>query len=239
MRRENGSPARRGLACALALAAAGASGAAAAGPSPAQAETLAGPAAEAPAPPEAEALPQLGLRAAPRRGFFVDVGLGAFASAGGSRAVSAAQPYLSLAVGRDLGERGGVFLQLGVGASRASCFDGPTAGCAAADSFGATFAELGLRYGVRLSERVALAGLAVGGIAVLSPSPWTDAASAVPDAVSGPHAGAGAALDYDTHLDHFGVGVDLLARAAFPQRPGRGAAALLSVALAPRIKYVF
>lgn len=201
---------------------------------------VAGPATAATAPPEApQALPQLGFSPPPRRGFFVEAALGAFASAGGSRRVSAAQPYLALSVGRDLGERGGLFLQLGVGASRASCFDGPSAGCAAADSFGATFAEMGLRYGARLSERLALTGLAVGGISVLSPSPWTDAAGVVPDVVSGPHAGVGASLDYDTHLDHFGVGVDLLARASFARRPGRGAGALLSVAFAPRIKYVF
>ena len=46
-----------------------------------------------------------------------------------------AQPYLSMTVGHNLGERNALFLSLGIGASQGSCFDVGRSGCAASDSF--------------------------------------------------------------------------------------------------------
>jgi hypothetical protein len=185
-------------------------------------------------------LPQLGVDARPRRGFFAEASLGAFTVVGGSRALSSAQPALGMAIGRDLGERSALFIQLGVGSGSASCFDGPGGACRGADSFGITFVELGLRYGVPLLARLRLSGQAVGGLSVLSPAPIYDAAARrVPDSLSGPHFGLGAALDYDTRLDHFAVGVDVLGRYTAARRPDRGTFSLVSFALMPRIRYVF
>src|ERR1700730_12708132 len=183
-------------------------------------------------------LPPLGVDARPRRGFFAEASLGAFTVVGGSRALSSAQPALGMAIGRDLGERSAVFIQLGVGSVSASCFVDPGGACRGADAFGITFVELGLRYGVPLLARLRLSGQAVGGLSVLSPAPLYDAAArSVPDRLSGPHLGLGAALDYDTRLDHFAVGVEVLGRYTAAPRPDRGTFSPVSFALMPRIRY--
>jgi hypothetical protein len=53
--------------------------------------------------------------------------------------------------------------------------------------------------------------------------------------VPGFHAGGGFALDYDTHLDHFAVGLDALFRYTF----ARDSLTIPSLAVMPRIRYVF
>src|SRR5258708_34245125 len=83
---------------------------------PIAAALAAGAAAAAGAPP------QLGIDARPRRGFFAEASLGAFTAVGGSRALSTAQPYLGMAVRRDLGDRSALFLQPGVAAASAPSF---------------------------------------------------------------------------------------------------------------------
>jgi hypothetical protein len=192
------------------------------------------------AEPAGQQMPQLGVDEQPRRGVYAETSLGVFTTAGGDRALSIAQAYLGMAVGRDLGDRAAVFLQLGIGASSASCFDATATRCLGADSFGVSYVELGLKYGAKLLPRLRLSGMLVSGLTVLSPSPIYDSkAGSVPDKVLGPHGGAGLALDYDTHLDHFAVGVDLLGRYSVTRRPGGGSFSLLSFAGMPRIKYVF
>lgn len=201
-------------------------------------------AAAAPAVADVEraprAAPHLGVESPVRRGFYAETSLGLFGTVGGSRGVSFAQPSLGMAAGRDLGEAAAIFLQLGIGASRASCFDGPLSGCGGADSFGASFLELGVQYGAHLAPRLRLAGKLLGGLTLLSPSPLAGAQGGpVPGTLRGPHAGIGIGIDYDTRLDHFAVGLDLLARHARLGRPAGGAFGLTSFAMMPRIKYVF
>ncbi|GAC1599710.1 MAG: hypothetical protein NVS4B10_11040 [Myxococcales bacterium] len=188
------------------------------------------------APPES----QRGVEAPARRGFYAETAVGLFGTVGGSRGVSFAQPALGMAVGRDLGEAAAVFVQLTIGASRASCFDGPLVGCRGADSFGASFLELGLQLGAHLLPRLRLSGKLIGGYTALSPSPLASAAGGpVASAIGGPHVGAGLGFDYDTHLDHFAVGFDLLGRHTRASRPGAPTLGLTSFAMMPRIKYVF
>ncbi|HEX9602486.1 MAG TPA: hypothetical protein VF973_01965, partial [Myxococcales bacterium] len=56
----------------------------------------------------------------------------------------------------------------------------------------------------------------------------------------GPHAGAGLGLDYKTRLDHFGVGLEAILRYSLAPRPdGGGKGGIASLALLPRIRYVF
>ena len=57
----------------------------------------------------------------------------------------------------------------------------------------------------------------------------------VPDHVPGLHAGGGLALDYDTRLDHFAVGIDAVFRETFARYSLR----LPSLAVMPRVRYVF
>jgi hypothetical protein len=185
------------------------------------------------------AFPSNGVDEAPRRGTFVEASAGAFATLGGSQRLSGAQPYLGLTVGRDLGSAASLFASVGTGASSGSCFQPGPQGCAATDSFGATFVELGASYGTWLSRRVLLSGKFVGGVTLFSPGPFTRDA-AVPDRSIAPHAGAGVGLEYDTRLSHFAVGLDAMARYSLAARPDAGGRqGIASLALMPRVRYVF
>src|SRR5205085_1496795 len=85
--------------------------------------------------------------------------------------------------------------------------------CLGADSFGATFIELGFAYRFGIAPRTTLSAKLLGGFTDLSPGP-VQSHGVVPDHVPGVHAGGGLALDYDTRLDHFAVGIDAVFRAA-------------------------
>jgi len=207
---------------ALAILVAAASAAAAAQPAPAE---------RAP-----DSVVVSGVDDAPRRGTYVEASLGVFTTMGGSRPFSSGQPYLAMTLGRDLGDRAAIFASLGLGAARASCYQPSPAGdgCLAADSFGATFLELGFSYGLPIAPRTLFALKLVGGVTDFSPGPVQQNGS-VPDHVPGIHAGAGFALDYDTRLDHFAVGLDALVRQTF----ARDGLRIPSLAVMPRIRYVF
>jgi hypothetical protein len=178
----------------------------------------------------------LGVDEPPRRGTFVEASLGVFSALGGSAAFSAAQPYLGLTVGRELSPRAAVFASLGIGAASASCYqlDPQGGGCLGADSFGATFLELGASYGMAVAPRTLLSLKVLGGFTDLSPGPVRKD-GAVPDHVPGLHLGTGFALDYDTRLNHFAVGLDSVFRYTFT----RDSLTVPTLAVMPRIRYVF
>ena len=177
-----------------------------------------------------------GVDDAPRRGTYVEAALGVFSAMGGSRSFSRGQPYLAMTVGRDLGQRASVFATLALGAANASCYQLAPSGdsCLGADSFGVTFVELGGQYGFAIAARTLLSVKVLGGVTDLSPGP-VRRDGVVPDHVTGLHAGAGFALDYDTRLDHFGIGLDAIVRETFTRDPLR----VPSLAVMPRIRYVF
>jgi hypothetical protein len=177
-----------------------------------------------------------GVDDAPRRGTWVEAALGVFTAMGGSRTFSSGEPYLSMTIGRDLGARASVFASLGLGSSRASCYQPSPTGdsCLGADSFGATFVELGVAYAFPIARRTLLSAKLLGGFTDLSPGP-VQSNGAVPDHVPGLHAGAGMGIEYDTRLDHFAVGIDAVARETF----ARYALRFPSLAVMPRIRYVF
>jgi hypothetical protein len=185
--------------------------------------------------------PQTGVDPRPKRGIFAETTLGLFTSLGGSQALSNGQPYLGMTVGRDLGDLATIFVALGIGASSASCFDLTAAGtCNAADSFGATYLEGGASYGKELANRLRLSGRIVAGVTQLAPGPIKDTvAKVVPDSLYGFHAGAGLGIDYDTRLDHFAVGFDIIGRFTVAGRPDSGTFNLFTIAFLPRIRYVF
>jgi hypothetical protein len=141
-----------------------------------------------------------------------------------------------------LGSSGSIYASVAAGAAGASCFQGAAnGGCAAADSFSVAFLEVGGSYGAPIGPRLLLSGKVAAGVTLFSPGPFTrrDGVT-VPDALLAPHAGAGLALDYDTRLDHFGVGVDALVRYSVVTRPdGSGRSGVASLALMPRIRYLF
>ncbi len=218
---------------------------------PAQAQSKTGqvgaaPAAQAPAPDAPSLIPANGVDAPPRQGFYVEAALGIFTTFGGDAGISNGQPYLSMAVGRTVGSDAALFLSLGIGASSSNCFDDTASGnCFAADSFAATYFEVGGSYGGEVASRLRLSGKLVVGMTQLSPSPVHDStqtagtANYVPGSLFGPHAGLGVTLDYDTHLDHFAVGLDLTGRFTLASRPDSGSFGLFSIAFMPRVRYVF
>ena len=177
-----------------------------------------------------------GVDDVPRRGTYVEAALGVFTAMGGSRPFSSGEPYLAMTLGRDLGARASVFVSLGFGAARASCYQPSPSGdsCLGADSFGATFLELGASYGFAIAARTMLAAKVLGGFTDLSPGP-VQRNGAVPGHVPGLHAGGGLSLDYDTRLDHFAVGIDGVLRETFARYGVR----LPSLVVMPRIRYVF
>jgi hypothetical protein len=184
-----------------------------------------------------------GVEQKPRRGVFAEATLGLFTTLGGSRFFSNGQPYLGMMVGTEIGEAASVFGSIGIGASSASCFDLDTRGnCRAADSFGATYLEVGASYGAPIGPRLLLSGKLVAGLTNLSPGPVLDSGTrAVPDNLFGFHGGVGLALDYDTHLDHFAIGIDTLLRYTMTsaQRSDGTKLAVASLAFMPRLRYVF
>ena len=192
----------------------------------------------------AQAAPANGIDEPPRRGTFVETSLGVFTALGGNVPLSNLQPYIGLTFGRELGEAATVFASLGIGAASASCYqvDARTGSCLAADSFGATFVEGGASYGFMVGLRSLLSLKMVAGFTDLSPGPVRDGAS-VPNHLPGFHLGAGASLDYDTHLEHFAVGIDALLRYTLARyTPSGGNSQTLglpSLAVMPRIRYVF
>jgi hypothetical protein len=190
-----------------------------------------------------ERVPASGVEEQIRRGPYVETTLGLFTTLFGSAGFSRAQPYLGFAVGRDVAGRHKLFASLGIGASSANCF-APAAGsgCSGPDSFGATFAEVGGAFGIPLAPRALLSVKAVLGVTHLSPAPTGDGGSAR-DHLLGFHAGGGLSFDYDTHLDHFAIGFDALLRHTLARYQatgeGRGTLGISSLALLPRVRYVF
>ena len=182
------------------------------------------------------AVPANGVDERPHRGTYVETSLGVFMATGGNAGVSNAQAYLGMTLGHEIGEQAAIFASLGIGAVSASCYlPGSNGNCLAADSFGATFVEGGVSYGFPVALRTLLSIKVVAGFTDLSPGPVQTSSGNVPDHVPGFHFGGGASLDYDTHLDHFAVGIDALLRYTM----AKYSMTMPSIAVMPRIRYVF
>ena len=187
--------------------------------------------------------PATGIDETPRRGVYVETTLGFFTAMGGSQPFSNGQPYLGLTFGREIGVRAAIFGSLGIGAASATCYQLTARGdCAAADSFGVTFFEGGGAYGMPVADRLLFSARLLAGLTDLSPGP-VKSGDSVPDHILGFHLGSGLSLDYDTHLDHFGVGIDALVRYTFarysPAGQGPQTLGLPTLAIMPRLRYVF
>jgi len=86
-----------------------------------------------------------------------------------------------------------------------------------------------------------LSGKLMGGMTLLSPGAFTRKdGTTVSDQAIAPHAGAGLGLEYKTRLDHFGLGLEAILRYSLASRAdGGGKGGIASLALLPRIRYVF
>ena len=185
------------------------------------------------------ASPSTGVEQAPRRGTFAEASAGVLTVMGGSRTFSNAQPYLGVTFGRDVGAAAAIFGSIGFGAATNSCFERSAGGdCLGADSFGATFVEVGGSYDVRIAPRLSWSLKATAGMTLFSPGPFADAGGGVPDRLIAPHAGGGLALEYATH-DHFAVGLETMMRYSLVSRATGARSGIASLAILPRIRYVF
>jgi hypothetical protein len=204
---------------------------------------------------QSQVAPATALDEQPHRGTYVETSLGIFTAFGGSAGASNVQPFLSLSLGREIGESVTMFLSLGISGVSASCFAsevGVSQCPTAPDSFGMTFIEVGASFGFSLAPRTLLSLKVVSGGTDISPGPLLNttpsnpypgclsAASpcAAPDSLFGYHFGGGLSLDYDTRLPHFGIGVDLLVRYTVASYSSQ-TLGITSASLLPRIRYVF
>jgi hypothetical protein len=181
-------------------------------------------AASAGPPPEGVALQV-------RRGFFTETDIGVFFTVGGNNKYSNAQTYLQLGIGYDLTEHIELGAYFGLGTSAANCFAGIQSGgaCALTDSFTMAFFNLSAAYLVTLAKRFYLTPRVTGGYIKFDPAPAFSNNRVV---TSAPNVGGGIGVEYATNMDHFSIGLDVLARVTLGP-------SITSLAVFPRIKYTF
>jgi hypothetical protein len=174
----------------------------------------------------AAATPPQGVPLTVRRGFHTETDIGVFWTMGGDDLYSNAQSYLQLGVGVDLMDRLSLGAHVAFGASAFNCFAGRVDDlCLQTDAFAMTFFNLSLAYHHPLADRLWLTPKVLAGYTLLDPAP-------VGDVTEGPNAGLGIGVEYATAMDHFSVGVDLVARFVFR-------ANIPAFSLFPRVKYTF
>ena len=188
------------------------------------------------AAPAIAAVPAEGVPFVPRTGAYAEVLPGGFFTLGGSRGYSNLQPYFGFAVGYDVTKEISLYGTFAAGWSASNCFsDVDTLGnCKASDNFAFGFFEAGARYRYEVIPRFSVSGLGQVGYAIMAPGPLEDPLNAGHAASlnSGFSIGAGVGIDYATRLDHFWVGFDVIVHDVF-------AIPVLSLAIAPRMRYVF
>jgi len=192
------------------------------------------------------ATPPEGVPQTLRHGPFVDVGMGAFATAGGrdlsgAAGLSSPQAYLELGLGLDLGSRFALGLGFGLGAAAEACYaEVDTAGrcvqhtgngqTVVAAHFTLTMLLLQVAYRQPLGERLSLQPRLSVGYGLLDPEPVIDEAGRA--VRGGLLAGLGLGVEYATHMDHLSVGAELSSRLVVGPN-------VVALAVVPRLKYVF
>lgn len=194
------------------------------------------------------ATPSVGVPQEIRSGLFTDVNLGGFFTLGGkdssgNSGASNAQAYLQLGLGYDLTRNFALAASFGLGASAASCFGNDFTRCYGAastsgstattkngpvplpDNFTATMFMLEASYKHFFTERFTLQPRLHLGYAMLEPAP-NDAGK------TGFVVGAGAGIEYATHMDHFSIGADIYGR--YITGPN-----IFGMAIYPKVKYTF
>jgi hypothetical protein len=195
------------------------------------------------------ATPPEGVALTVRRGFFTETDIGGFMTVGGDDGYSNLQTYLQLGIGYDIGKNISLGLHYGTGANAANCFNGKLEkdnSCTASDNFTVSFIDLTVSFLFQLAERFYISPKLAGGWTTLDPAPiliavTTGGCKTVADQSDpakctavrqGPNAGAGVGIEYATYMDHFSVGVDVLARYVIGPN-------IISLQFFPRVKYTF
>jgi hypothetical protein len=181
----------------------------------------------------AQGTPSEGVALKVRRGFFTETDIGGFLTLGGDNDYSNLQSYLQLGIGYDISDVIELGLHVGIGSNAQNCFaglDDRTGECLITDNFTMTFIDASLAYLIRIGERFYLSPKLLGGYTLLDPAPvvGTDGRPVT----SGINLGTGVGVEYATHMDHFSIGLDLIARYI-------GGPNILSFQFYPRVKYTF
>lgn len=191
------------------------------------------------------ATPQAGVKQELRSGLFADVSLGAFFTLGGMDQNSATGPsnpqvYPQLGLGYDISREVSVVLSFGLGASAISCFADKATDCwpeagtskdtlQMPENFTATMFMAEGAYKYFFTDRFSLRPHAGVGYALLGPAPAYDGDTPIDTSLL---FGGGIGVDYITHMDHFGIGLDASFRYLV-------APAIPAVTITPMIRYTF
>lgn len=174
----------------------------------------------------AAATPPHGVPLQVRRGFYTETDIGAFFTLGGNDVYSNPQSYLQLGVGVDVWDRLSLSGHVAFGANAFNCFAGRIGDlCSQTDAFTMTFFDVQLAYLHPLGDRFYLTPKLLAGQTLLDPAP-------VGEVTQGLNLGAGVGLEYATAMDHFSVGLDVVARYVFQ-------ANIPAFSVFPRVKYTF
>lgn len=186
--------------------------------------------------------PPAGVAQEIRRGFFVSTDMGMFMVPFGAQpnGYSDAQAYVQLELGYDIIQQLSVSLSFALGAVANACFDAydPNSGnCGAtnkaSENFTLSYYQLAVAYNFyRAFERLDFSVKAVVGYAMAAPSPLEVVNGNLVTQLGGISLGAGLGAEYATNLDHFAIGLDVVAR--FVIGPN-----ISSLAIFPRVKYTF
>ena len=181
-------------------------------------------------PPEGEPLKV-------RRGFFTETDVGGFLTLGGDDVYSNLQSYLQLGLGYDIRivDAFGISLGLhvGVGASAANCYSGrpaPGANCPLTENFTLFFIDATVGAIIRMVERFYFVPKLMGGFTLLDPAP-VQLANGEP-VNKGANVGLALGVEYATNMDHFSIGLDVVARYVIGP-------SIISLQFYPRVKYTF
>ena len=178
------------------------------------------------------ATPSEGVSLVVRRGFFTETDVGGFMTVGGDNAYSNLQTYLQLGVGYDVSQTIELGAHFGMGSNAANCFNGlkKTGECTATDNFTVTFIDLTAAYLFKLADRFYLDPKLAVGYTLLDPAPVVPQDGEPIN--KGINVGVGVGLEYATSMDHFSIGLDVLARYVIGPN-------IISLQFFPRVKYTF
>lgn len=184
----------------------------------------------------AAATPSEGEPLKVRRGFFTETDVGAFMTFGGDDVYSNLQSYLQLGLGYDFHITQsfglGVGLHVGVGASAANCYSGRdprSLNCPQSENFTVFLIDASFTALIRAAERFYVTPKLVGGFTLLDPPPVVVDGNPVN---MGGNAGIGIGVEYATNMDHFSIGLDVVARVVIPTY-------IIALQIFPRVKYTF
>lgn len=190
-------------------------------------------------------LPSFALAATPpegeplkvRRGFYTETDVGGFLTLGGDDVYSNLQSYLQLGLGYDIRIVDafgiGLGVHVGVGASAANCYSGrpqPGANCPLTENFTVFFIDATVGAIIRMVERFYFVPKLMGGFTLLDPAPVQLSDGELIN--KGANIGLALGIEYATNMDHFSIGLDVVARYVIGP-------SIISLQFYPRVKYTF